>query len=137
MEGDEALLGFITSNKQALGQYLNTKFKPMYGFDFAGIGAWLDRIRLKGKYPMYTAQKHVVGAIARGLSISKQHPADRFDGDGENADGWVGCRQHRVWTCEGAGERHAPGSSGADRRAAAPDRQVETGTRQHCTQGGH
>ncbi|MCK6580532.1 MAG: DUF6094 domain-containing protein [Anaerolineae bacterium] len=67
MEGDEALLGFITSNKRALAQYLNSKFKPMYGFDFAGIGGWLDRIRLKGKYPMYTAQKHVVGAVARGF----------------------------------------------------------------------
>ncbi|MBE2182093.1 MAG: hypothetical protein IAE89_01595 [Anaerolineae bacterium] len=67
MEGDEALLGFITSNKRALAQYLNSKFKPMYGFDFAGIGDWLDRIRLKGKYPMYTAQKHVVGAVARGF----------------------------------------------------------------------
>ncbi|MBE2267769.1 MAG: hypothetical protein IAE80_06020 [Anaerolinea sp.] len=67
MEGDEALLGFITSNKRALAQYLNTKFKPMYGFDFAGIGGWLDRIRLKGKHAMYTAQKHVVGAIARGF----------------------------------------------------------------------
>jgi hypothetical protein len=67
MEGDEALLGFITSNKRALAQYLNTKFKPMYGFDFAGIGGWLDRIRLKGKHTMYTAQKHVVGAIARGF----------------------------------------------------------------------
>ncbi len=67
MEGDEALLGFITANKRALAQYLSTRFKPMYGFDFAGIGGWLDRIRLKGKYPMYTAQKHVVGAVARGF----------------------------------------------------------------------
>ena len=67
MEGDEALLGFITSNKRALAHYLNAKFKPMYGFDFAGMGRWLDRIRLKGKYPMYTAQKHVVGAAVRGF----------------------------------------------------------------------
>ncbi len=67
MEGDEALLGFITANKRALAGYLNAKFKQMYRFDFAGIGTWLDRIRLKGKYPMYTAQKHVVGAIARGF----------------------------------------------------------------------
>ncbi|MBK9750100.1 MAG: hypothetical protein IPO91_25455 [Chloroflexi bacterium] len=69
MEGDEALLGFITANKRALAGYLNAKFKPMYRFDFAGIGHWLDRIRLKGKYPMYTAQKHVVGAIARGFQL--------------------------------------------------------------------
>ena len=67
MEGDEALLGFITANKQALAHYLNTKFKPMYQFDFAGIGSWLDRIRLKGKHAMYTAQKHVVSAVVRGF----------------------------------------------------------------------
>lgn len=67
MEGDEALLGFITANKRALTSYLNQKFKPMYSFDFAGMGRWLDRIRLKGKYPMYTAQKHVVGATVRGF----------------------------------------------------------------------
>jgi hypothetical protein len=67
MEGDEALLGFITANKHSLTSYLNQKFKPMYGFDFAGMGRWLERIRLKGKYPMYTAQKHVVGATVRGF----------------------------------------------------------------------
>jgi hypothetical protein len=43
MEGDEALLGFITANKRALADYLNHKFKPMYTFDMNGIGAWLDR----------------------------------------------------------------------------------------------
>jgi hypothetical protein len=67
MEGDEALLGFITANKRSLAQYLNAKFQPMYRFDFAGIGRWLDRIRLKGKYTLYTAQKHVIAAVTRGL----------------------------------------------------------------------
>ncbi len=67
MDGDEALLGFITANKPALTQYLNHKFKPMYDFDLNGIGGWLDGIRLKGKYPMYTAQKHVAAAITRGF----------------------------------------------------------------------
>ena len=33
MDGDEALLEFITANKQALTGYLNQKFKPMYTFD--------------------------------------------------------------------------------------------------------
>ncbi len=28
---------------------------------------WLDRIRLKGKYPLYTAQKHVTAAVTRGF----------------------------------------------------------------------
>lgn len=67
MEGDEALLGFITSNKRALASYLNAKFKPMYRFDMNGIGRWLDRIRLKGKHALYTAQKHVIAAVTRGL----------------------------------------------------------------------
>jgi len=67
MEGDEALLGFITSNKRSLASYLNTKFKPMYRCDFAGMDGWLDRIRLKGKHAMHTAQKHVVGAVVHGF----------------------------------------------------------------------
>ncbi|MBK8024584.1 MAG: hypothetical protein IPK19_24960 [Chloroflexi bacterium] len=67
MAGDEALLGFITANRRALAGYLNARFRPMYRFDYAGIGRWLEGIRLKGKYPMYTAQKHVVGAVVRGL----------------------------------------------------------------------
>ena len=67
MEGDEALLAFITTNKRALATYLNAKFQPMYRFDFDGIGRWLDRIKLKGKYPLYTAQKHVIAAVTCGL----------------------------------------------------------------------
>jgi len=67
MNGDEALLEFITKNKAALAAYLNTKFKPLYQFNFNGMGSWMDRIRLKGKYELYTAQKHVIGAITPGL----------------------------------------------------------------------
>jgi hypothetical protein len=67
MEGDEALLGFITANKRALAGYLNAKFQPMYDFDMNGIGRWLDGIRLNGKHALYTAQKHVVAAVTRGL----------------------------------------------------------------------
>ncbi len=67
MEGDEALLGFITSNKRALAHYLNAKFQPMYRFDMNGIGRWLDGLRLKGKYTLYTAQKHVIAAVTCGL----------------------------------------------------------------------
>ncbi|MEP7288631.1 MAG: DUF6094 domain-containing protein [Chloroflexota bacterium] len=67
MAGDDDLLSFITSNKKALAAYLNGKFKPMYQFDMNGIGGFLNRIRLKGKHPLYTAQKHVVGAVTRGL----------------------------------------------------------------------
>jgi superfamily II DNA or RNA helicase len=71
MDGDEALLSFITANKSALAQYLNQKFTPMYTFDMNGMGSWLDRVRLKGKYAMYAAQKHVVGAITRGFQDRK------------------------------------------------------------------
>ena len=67
MDGDEALLGFITANKRALAGYLNRRFDPMYRFDFHGLSPFLDRIRLNGKYPLYTAQKHVIAAVARGL----------------------------------------------------------------------
>lgn len=67
MEGDDALLEFITSNRKALADYLNARFEPMYEFEFNGIGRWLNRIRLHGKYPLYTAQKHVVGAVTRGF----------------------------------------------------------------------
>jgi hypothetical protein len=67
MDGDEALLDFITSNKRSLASYLNNRFQPMYRFDFDGIGRWLDRLRLKGKYRLKTAQKHVIAAITRGL----------------------------------------------------------------------
>lgn len=67
MEGDDDLLSFITSNKKALAAYLNGKFKPMYQFDMNGIGGFLNRIRLKGKHELYTAQKHVVAAVTRGF----------------------------------------------------------------------
>jgi hypothetical protein len=67
MEGDDALLEFITTNRKALADYLNARFEPMYEFEFNSIGRWLSRIRLHGKYPLYTAQKHVVGAITRGF----------------------------------------------------------------------
>lgn len=66
-QGDEALLGFIIANKQALASYLNQRFKPMYRWDFHGLKGFLDRIRLKGKYPLYTAQKHVIAAVTRAF----------------------------------------------------------------------
>ena len=137
MEGDEALLGFITSNKRALAQYLNAKFQPMYRFDMNGIGRWLNSIRLKGKYPLYTAQKHVIAAVTRGLARPRQHPADRSDGRGQDQHG------RRVRHCDclqrrgGVPERDARRSGYPDRRAAAPDRQVETRTGQHRPQSRH
>ena len=71
MDGDEALLDFITTNKSALADYLNHKFAPAYQFDLNGIRGFLDRIRLKGKYPLYTAQKHVVAAVTKGFEQRK------------------------------------------------------------------
>jgi hypothetical protein len=67
MSGDEALLGFISANKHALAHYLSTKFQPLYRFDLNGLGRWLDGIRLNGKHALYTAQKHVIAAVTRGL----------------------------------------------------------------------
>ncbi|MEO1442201.1 MAG: hypothetical protein AAFV33_17515 [Chloroflexota bacterium] len=71
MEGDEALLDFITTNKTALAAYLNNKFEPVYRFDLNGLGRFLGRVRLNGKYPLYTAQKHVIAAITKGLEHRK------------------------------------------------------------------
>jgi len=67
MEGDEALLGFITRNRQALAADLQARFQPMYRFDFNGLGSYLNTLRLNGKHPLYTAQQHVVGALTRGF----------------------------------------------------------------------
>lgn len=71
MEGDSALLDFITRNKASLSRYLNDKYQPLYQFDFNGLKPWLDAVRLKGKYPIYTAQKHVISAITRGFEARK------------------------------------------------------------------
>ena len=71
MEGDEALLDFIKTNRKPLAQYMNDKFDPLYNFDFAGLKPFLDRIRLKGKYELYTPQKHVVAAITAGFRSIK------------------------------------------------------------------
>ena len=67
MEGDEQLLGFIRGNKQALASYLNRRFKPLYDFKLNGLGRALERVKLKGKYSLYTAQKHVIAAITRAF----------------------------------------------------------------------
>ena len=67
MDGDDALLEFITTNKRSLAAYLNNKFSPAYQFDMNGIRRFLDRVRLKGKYPLYAAQKHVIAAITKGF----------------------------------------------------------------------
>ncbi|MEL6320768.1 MAG: DUF6094 domain-containing protein, partial [Cyanobacteria bacterium J06626_14] len=67
MEGDNALLGFIKANRQELAKHMNERFDPLYKFDFAGIRRYLDRIRLKGKYELYTPQKHVVAAAVSGF----------------------------------------------------------------------
>jgi superfamily II DNA or RNA helicase len=67
MDGDDALLEFITRNKRALAGYLNNKFSPAYQFNMNGLSRWLDRIRLKGRYPLYAAQKHVIAALTKGF----------------------------------------------------------------------
>ncbi|MEM9955268.1 MAG: DUF6094 domain-containing protein [Chloroflexota bacterium] len=71
MEGDEAILDFIKTNRQALAHYMSAKFDPLYKFDYAGIHDYLNAIRLKGKYPLYTPQKHVIAAISAGFRSIK------------------------------------------------------------------
>jgi hypothetical protein len=67
MEGDEALLNFIRGHRQALAQYLNQRFKPLYRFDLNGLATILERIKLKGKYSLYMAQRHVIAAMTRAF----------------------------------------------------------------------
>jgi 16S rRNA G966 N2-methylase RsmD len=67
MDGDDTLLQFITDNRKALAEYLNEQFTPTYTFDMNGLSGWLSRIRLKHKYELYTAQKHVIAAITKGF----------------------------------------------------------------------
>ena len=87
IDGDEGLLEFITTNKKALADYLNQKFKPMYAFDFNGIKPFLDRVRLNGKYPLYDAQKHVIAAITRGFQSRKSILLSGQMGTGKTAMG--------------------------------------------------
>lgn len=69
LNGDEALLSFITANRASLAAYLNERFDPLYRFDYNGLARFLDPLRLNGQYPLYTAQKHVIGAITRGFAV--------------------------------------------------------------------
>lgn len=87
MDGDDALLDFITSNKQALADYLNNKFSPMYKFDLNGLQRFLGNVRLKGKYPLYTAQKHVIAAITKGFEKRDSILLSGMMGTGKTAMG--------------------------------------------------
>ena len=87
MAGDEALLGFITANKTALGAYLNDKFAPLYPFDLNGLGRFLGRVRLNGVHPLYTAQKHVIAAITKGFEQRKGVLLSGMMGTGKTAMG--------------------------------------------------
>lgn len=67
MEGDDALLNFIRGHRQALAQYLNQRFKPLYKFNLNGLAPILERIKLKGKHSLYMAQRHVIAAMTRAF----------------------------------------------------------------------
>jgi superfamily II DNA or RNA helicase len=75
LEGDEALLEFISKNQEGLAQYLNRSFNPLYKFDFRlsthSLKSYLDAIKVKGQYSLYTAQKHIVAAVCRGFESRK------------------------------------------------------------------
>lgn len=70
LDRDEQLLPFIAQNSAQLTQYLQHRFKPAYQFDYAGQ-TWLNSVRLNGRHPLYTAQKHVIGAVLTGLKTRK------------------------------------------------------------------
>ena len=134
MDGDEALLNFITANKRALAGYLNRRFDPMYRFDFHGLSSFLDRIRLNGKYPLYTAQKHVVAAVARGLEERDSLLLVGQMGVGKTAIGGAASIAITSGIVETAAQQHAGRPGGAGGRPTAPDRQVETRTALHPPQ---
>jgi len=70
LAGDDDLLNFIVTNKDRLIEFVKSRFTPLYEFDYAGFGRILDGIALvKGdkRYPLFTPQKHVIGAILKGF----------------------------------------------------------------------
>lgn len=71
LSGDEAILSFIVKNKDRLIEFVKTRFKPVYSFDYGGFKRIFDGIRLNGKHELFTPQKHVIGAILRGFESRK------------------------------------------------------------------
>ena len=131
MEGDEALLDFITTNKQALAAYLNNKFSPMYRFDMNGLSRFLDRIRLKGKYPALHGAEARHRRHHQRLRAPRQHPAGGADGRGQDGPGQQRRHRHGLARGEGAPGGGSPGSGDAGGVPAAPGREVAARTAQH------
>ncbi|HRF98427.1 MAG TPA: hypothetical protein PLZ51_24640, partial [Aggregatilineales bacterium] len=71
LSGDDAILSFIVTNKDRLIEFVKTRFKPVYAFDYGGFKRIFDGIRLNGKHELFTPQKHVIGAILRGFESRK------------------------------------------------------------------
>lgn len=67
LDDDEAMLRFITDNRDALVAYINKTFEPIYQFDFAGVKPFLNSIRLGGEHKLYGPQKHVIAACIAGF----------------------------------------------------------------------
>lgn len=87
LDGDDALLSFITDNRHALTKYISQQFTPKYTFDFNGLNSWLSQIRLGGKHKLYTAQKHVIAAIVKGFETRKGILLSGQMGSGKSAMG--------------------------------------------------
>jgi len=71
LSGDDDILSFIVNNKSRLIEFVKTRFKPVYAFDYGGFKRIFDGIRLNGKHELFTPQKHVIGAILRGFESRK------------------------------------------------------------------
>ena len=122
MDGDGALLGFITRNQHALATYLNTRFDPVYRFDLNGLGGFLGRIRLNGKYPLYPAQQHVIAALTKGFETRKGILLSGQMGTGKTAIG------------SSVTAAIASGAVEAARREMRPDQVVLVVTPPHLTE---
>jgi hypothetical protein len=48
-----------------------SNFSQLISLTSTVMGRWFSRIRLKDKYPLYTAQKHVIAAITKGFETHK------------------------------------------------------------------
>ncbi len=68
--GDDALIAFIKEHRQALLDYIDAHFKPVYAFDLGELARPLAAIRVKGK-PLYPVQRHVVAALYATLQGRK------------------------------------------------------------------
>ena len=110
LNDDAAMIHFITDHKQPLNRYIESRFNPIYPFDLNGMRPYLDGIRLNGKYPLYTAQKHVIAATAKGFEQRNGILLVGQMGTGKTA---LGSQRHRDW------HRRSQSHAGQPKRGAS------------------